>query len=95
MRRARLLVDVTVQATDKPPARVDVYDDDVPVGYRMTVEFSGALPAWRVDELPDRVEKLRQRRARRGRYGAGGARRRAAGRLVGDSRGAAPPWLGR
>ncbi|MFD9204657.1 hypothetical protein ACFVZM_00040 [Streptomyces sioyaensis] len=50
--------------TDKPPARVDVYYDDVPVGYRTPVKFYGALPAWRVNELPDRVEKLRQRRAR-------------------------------
>ena len=32
----------------------------VPIGYWTTVKFSGALPARRVNELLDRVEKLQQ-----------------------------------
>ncbi|MFJ9472123.1 DUF7873 family protein [Streptomyces caniferus] len=51
---------VKAEATDKHPAQVDVYYEDVPVGYWTTVKFSGALPARRVNELLDRVEKLQQ-----------------------------------
>ncbi|MHB6911970.1 DUF7873 family protein [Streptomyces sp. DB-54] len=51
---------VKAEATDKHPAQVDVYYEDVPVGYWTTVKFSGALPAKRVNELLDRVEKLQQ-----------------------------------
>ncbi|MBA9005140.1 MULTISPECIES: DUF7873 family protein [Thermomonospora] len=49
---------VKAEATDKHPAQVEVYYEDVPVGYWTTVKFSGALPAQRVNELLDRVEKL-------------------------------------
>ncbi|KPC79958.1 MULTISPECIES: hypothetical protein [Streptomyces] len=49
---------VKAEATDKHPAQVDVYYEDVPIGYWTTVKFSGALPARRVNELLDRVEKL-------------------------------------
>jgi hypothetical protein len=49
---------VKAEATDKHPAQVEVYYEDVPVGYRTTVKFSGALPAKRVNELVERVEKL-------------------------------------
>ncbi|MFI6120349.1 hypothetical protein ACIBCU_10920 [Streptomyces sp. NPDC051064] len=49
---------VKAEATDKHPAQVDVYDEDVPIGYWTTVKFSGALPARRVNELLERVEKL-------------------------------------
>ncbi|SEG89435.1 hypothetical protein SAMN04489712_12392 [Thermomonospora echinospora] len=49
---------VKAEATDKHPAQVEVYYEDVPVGYWTTVKFSGALPAKRVNELLDRVEKL-------------------------------------
>ncbi|MEU5613707.1 hypothetical protein AB0H03_34210 [Streptomyces sparsogenes] len=51
---------VKAEATDKHPAQVEVYYEDVPVGYWTTVKFSGALPARRVNELLDRVAKLQQ-----------------------------------
>ncbi|MFF5444082.1 hypothetical protein [Streptomyces sp. NPDC012888] len=51
---------VKAEATDKHPAQVEVYYEDVPVGYWTTVKFSGALPARRVNELVDRVERLQQ-----------------------------------
>lgn len=50
---------VKAEATEKHPAQVEVYYEDVPVGYWTTVKFSGCLPARRVNELVDRVEKLR------------------------------------
>ncbi len=34
--------------------------EDIIVGCWKTVKFSGALPASRVKELPDRVDKLQQ-----------------------------------
>ena len=49
---------VKAEATEKHPAQVEVYYEDIPVGYWTTVKFSGALPAKRVSELLDRVEKL-------------------------------------
>ncbi|KAB8141740.1 hypothetical protein F8S13_18540 [Chloroflexia bacterium SDU3-3] len=49
---------VKAEATDKHPAQVEVYYEDVTVGYWRTVKFSGALPAKRVSELLERVEKL-------------------------------------
>ncbi len=49
---------VKAEATEKHPAQVEVYHEDIPVGYWTTVKFSGALPAKRVSELLDRVEKL-------------------------------------
>lgn len=45
-------------ATDKHPAQVQVYHEDVPVGDWTTVRFSGAVPAARLSELRERVEKL-------------------------------------
>lgn len=51
---------VKADATDKHPAQVEVYYEDVIVGYWRTVKFSGALPAKRVNELLERVEKLQQ-----------------------------------
>ncbi|MFF4246519.1 hypothetical protein ACFYY2_18910 [Streptomyces sp. NPDC001822] len=51
---------VKAEATEKHPAQVDVYYEDVPIGYWTTVKFSGALPARRVNELLERVEKLQQ-----------------------------------
>ena len=51
---------VKAEATEKHPAQVEVYYEDVPVGYWTTVKFSGALPARRVNELMERVEKLQQ-----------------------------------
>lgn len=49
---------VKAEATDKHPAQVEVYFEDVAVGTWRTVKFSGALPATRVRELAERVEKL-------------------------------------
>jgi hypothetical protein len=51
---------VKAEATEKHPAQVEVYYEDIPVGYWTTVKFSGALPARRVNELLERVEKLQQ-----------------------------------
>jgi hypothetical protein len=49
---------VKAEATEKHPAQVEVYYEDIPVGYWSTVKFSGALPAKRISELLERVEKL-------------------------------------
>ena len=51
---------VKAEATEKHPAQVEVYYEDIAVGYWTTVKFSGSLPAKRVSELLDRVEKLQQ-----------------------------------
>lgn len=51
---------VKAEATEKHPAQVEVFHEDVVVGYWKTVKFSGALPASRVKELLDRVDKLQQ-----------------------------------
>jgi hypothetical protein len=51
---------VKAEATEKHPAQVDVYYEDVTVGYWRTLKFSGAMPAKRVNELLERVEKLQQ-----------------------------------
>jgi hypothetical protein len=51
---------VKAEATEHHPAQVEVYYEDVVVGYWRTVKFSGALPASRVNELTERVEKLQQ-----------------------------------
>ncbi|GGL44715.1 DUF7873 family protein [Planomonospora parontospora] len=49
---------VLSEATDKHPAQVQVYNEDVVVGYWTKVSFSGALPQRRVNELLGRVQKL-------------------------------------
>lgn len=49
---------VRAQATQHHPAQVDVYMEDLVVGYWSKVEFSGALPAARVTEMLARVQKL-------------------------------------
>lgn len=51
---------VKAEATEKHPAQVEVYHEDITVGFWKTVKFSGALPAKRVNELAERVEKLQQ-----------------------------------
>ena len=51
---------VKAEATDKHPAQVEVYHEDVTVGYWRTVKFSGALPARRVNEVLARVERLQE-----------------------------------
>ncbi|MFD3163421.1 hypothetical protein [Herpetosiphon sp. NSE202] len=51
---------VKAEATEKHPAQVEVYYEDVIVGYWRTIKFSGALPARRVNELLERISKLQQ-----------------------------------
>jgi hypothetical protein len=51
---------VKAEATDKHPAQVEVYHEDIAIGAWTTTKFSGALPAQRVNELLERVEKLSQ-----------------------------------
>lgn len=51
---------VKAEATDKHPAQVETFMEDVVVGYWKTLKFSGALPSIRVKELLDRVDKLQQ-----------------------------------
>ncbi|GLY87687.1 hypothetical protein [Actinoallomurus iriomotensis] len=63
---------VKAEATDKHPAQVEVYYEDVTVGYWTTTKFSGALPARRINELIDRVERL-QRAVKFAREEANGA----------------------
>lgn len=49
---------VLAQATDKHPAQVQVFTEDVLVGYWTTVKFSGAIPQQEVNELKTRVTAL-------------------------------------
>jgi len=51
---------VKAEATEKHPAQVEVYHEDIVVGFWKTVKFSGAVPAARVRELTERVEKLQK-----------------------------------
>jgi hypothetical protein len=63
---------VKAEATEKHPAQVEVYYEDIAVGHWTTVKFSGALPAKQVNELLDRVERL-QRAVKFAREEANGA----------------------
>jgi hypothetical protein len=49
---------VKAEATEKHPAQVEMYFEDVLVGYWTTVKYSGALPQARISELKARVVKL-------------------------------------
>jgi hypothetical protein len=51
---------VLAEATDRHPAQVQMYHEDVIVGEWTTIKHSGALPAKRVAELVERVEKLQR-----------------------------------
>ena len=51
---------VKAEATEKHPAQVEVYYEDIVVGNWRTIKFSGALPAKRVNELLTRVERLQE-----------------------------------
>jgi hypothetical protein len=51
---------VKAEATEKHPAQVEVYTEDVVVGTWTTVKFSGALPVSRIRELRERVTTLQQ-----------------------------------
>jgi hypothetical protein len=49
---------VRAEATDRHPAQVDVYYEDVPVGTWAATKFSGAITQARRDALIERVDKL-------------------------------------
>lgn len=49
---------VKAEATDKHPAQVEIFHEDVIVGYWTKVDTSGAIPSSRRAELLERVEKL-------------------------------------
>lgn len=49
---------VVAPATDKHPAQVQVYHEDVPVGRWTTIRYSGALPARDVAAMLERLAKL-------------------------------------
>ena len=51
---------VKAEATEKHPAQVEVYYEDIVVGHWRTIKFSGASPAKRVNELLTRVEHLQE-----------------------------------
>lgn len=49
---------VKAEATDKHPAQVEIYHEDVRVGTWKTIKYSGAMPASEVRVLTEKVEKL-------------------------------------
>lgn len=49
---------VKAEATERHPAQVEVVHEDVTTGVWQTVKMSGALPAARVRELSERVDRL-------------------------------------
>ncbi|MEM6285204.1 MAG: hypothetical protein AAF787_23630 [Chloroflexota bacterium] len=51
---------VKAEATEHHPAQVEVYYEDIVVGYWQTVKYSGAMPAARVATLLERVRKLQE-----------------------------------
>lgn len=51
---------VKAEATEKHPAQVEVFSEDIPVGYWTTVKFSGALPQSRINTLKARMIKLQE-----------------------------------
>ena len=51
---------VKAEATEHHPAQVEVYYEDVIVGYWRTIKYSGALPASWINETVERVEKLQK-----------------------------------
>lgn len=51
---------VKAEATDRHPAQVDTYTEDVPIGTWYTVKFSGALPAEQVNKMLNRVHELQK-----------------------------------
>lgn len=51
---------VKAEATEKHPAQVEVYYEDVPVGTWATTYYSGAIPEVRKRQLLERIEKLQR-----------------------------------
>jgi hypothetical protein len=50
---------VKAEATDKHPAQVEVYQEDMVIGKFKKISYSGAMPAATKDALLERVRKLR------------------------------------
>lgn len=76
---------ILYEATTEHPAQVHMYTEDIVVGTWTKVAFSGAMPARRVNELRERVEKL-QRAVKFAREEANGAEvtdRRVGGQVFG------------
>ena len=51
---------VKYEATEEHPAQTEVWHEDVVVGFWKTIKYSGALPAQRVKQLIERIEKLQK-----------------------------------
>ena len=51
---------VKAEATDKHPAQVEMYHEDVIAGYWSTTKLSGALPQSEINVLVDKVETLQE-----------------------------------
>lgn len=51
---------VKAEATEKHPAQVEVYYEDISVGVWRTIKYSGAMPQRRIAELLERLEKLQK-----------------------------------
>ncbi len=49
---------VKYEATDKHPAQVDTYTEDVPVGYWKTLKYSGGITKINKDALMEKVKEL-------------------------------------
>lgn len=51
---------VLAPATDKHPAQVQVYNEDVPVGTQTTIEWSGLITPAAKSEILNRIEEVRR-----------------------------------
>lgn len=51
---------IKYEATKEHPAQVEMFHEDVVVGYWKTVKFSGAIPAKKKNEILERVRKLHE-----------------------------------
>ena len=51
---------VKAEATEKHPAQVEVFYEDIVVGYWRTMKYSGALPSKTVNDMRERVEALQE-----------------------------------
>lgn len=51
---------VKAEATEHHPAQVEVFYEDIVIGYWNTIKFSGALPVKEVNAIVNRIEKLQR-----------------------------------
>jgi hypothetical protein len=51
---------ILYEATDKHPAQVEMYHEDVTAGQWKTIKFSGALAAQEKNEMIQRVRRLQE-----------------------------------